>query len=304
MAKTHRIAVVPGDGIGKETVPEALKVLDAAARRFGFGLEFAHYDWSCETYKKTGAMMPADGMEQLARSESILLGAVGWPDVPDHISLWGLLIPIRRGFDQYVNLRPCKLMPGVRTPLAGRTEADIDFYVVRENTEGEYSSVGGRMFVDTDREFVSQQSVFSRHGVDRILKYAFELARTRPKKHLTSATKSNGITYTMPYWDERFALMGKHRIPTSAPTSSTSTSCARISCSIRTGSTWWSVPTCSATSCPISDPRWPVPSASRRRPTSIRSAGSPRCSSRCTDRRPTSPGSSSAIRSARSGRPV
>ena len=208
MAKTHRIAVVPGDGIGKETVPEALKVLDAAARRFGFGLEFAHYDWSCETYKKTGAMMPADGMGQLARSESILLGAVGWPDVPDHISLWGLLIPIRRGFDQYVNLRPCKLMPGVRTPLAGRTEADIDFYVVRENTEGEYSSVGGRMFVDTDREFVSQQSVFSRHGVDRILKYAFELARTRPKKHLTSATKSNGITYTMPYWDERFALMG------------------------------------------------------------------------------------------------
>ena len=208
MAKTHRIAVVPGDGIGKETVPEALKVLDAASRRFGFGLEFAHYDWSCETYKKTGAMMPADGMERLARSESILLGAVGWPDVPDHISLWGLLIPIRRGFDQYVNLRPCKLMPGVRTPLAGRTEADIDFYVVRENTEGEYSSVGGRMFVDTEREFVSQQSVFSRHGVDRILKYAFELARTRPKKHLTSATKSNGITFTMPYWDERFALMG------------------------------------------------------------------------------------------------
>jgi tartrate dehydrogenase/decarboxylase/D-malate dehydrogenase len=209
MARTHRIAVVPGDGIGKETVPEALKVLDAASRRFNFVLEFAHYDWSCETYKKTGAMMPADGMERLAQSDSILLGAVGWPDVPDHISLWGLLIPIRRGFDQYVNLRPCKLMPGVRTPLAGRTEADIDFYVVRENTEGEYSSVGGRMFIDTKREFVSQQSVFSRHGVDRILKFAFELAKTRPKKHLTSATKSNGITFTMPYWDERFALMGK-----------------------------------------------------------------------------------------------
>ena len=209
MAKTHRIAVVPGDGIGKETVPEALKVLDVAARRFGFALEFAHYDWSCETYKMTGAMMPADGMERLAQSDSILLGAVGWPDVPDHVSLWGLLIPIRRGFDQYVNLRPCKLMPGVRTPLAGRTEADIDFYVVRENTEGEYSSVGGRMFIDTEREFVSQQSVFSRHGVDRILKFAFELAMTRPKKHLTSATKSNGITFTMPYWDERFALMGK-----------------------------------------------------------------------------------------------
>src|SRR6476646_71775 len=195
MAKTHRIAVVPGDGIGKETVPEALKVLDAASRRFGFGLEFAHYDWACEPYKKTGAMMPADGMEQLARSESILLGAVGWPDVPDHISLWGLLIPIRRGFDQFVNLRPCKLMPGVRTPLANRTEADIDFYVVRENTEG---------------EFVSQQSVLTRHGVDRILRYAFELARTRPKKHLTSATKSNGITFTMPYWDERFAAMGRN----------------------------------------------------------------------------------------------
>ena len=209
MARTHRIAVVPGDGIGKETVPEALKVLDAAARRFGFGLEFTHYDWSCETYKRTGAMMPADGMDRLGQSDSILLGAVGWPDVPDHISLWGLLIPIRRGFDQYVNLRPCKLMPGVRTPLAGRTEADIDFYVVRENTEGEYSSVGVRMFVYTDLEFVSQQSVFSRHGVDRILKFAFELAMTRPKKHLTSATKSNGITFTMPYWDERFALLGK-----------------------------------------------------------------------------------------------
>jgi tartrate dehydrogenase/decarboxylase / D-malate dehydrogenase len=209
MAKTHRIAVVPGDGIGKETVPEALKVLDAAARRFGFDLEFAHYDWSCETYTRTGAMMPPDGMERLAESHSILLGAVGWPGVPDHISLWGLLIPIRRGFDQYVNLRPCKLMPGVRTPLADRTEADIDFYVVRENTEGEYSSVGGRMFEGTDREFVSQQSVFTRHGVDRILKFAFELARSRPKKHLTSATKSNGITFTMPYWDERFALMAK-----------------------------------------------------------------------------------------------
>ena len=130
--------------------------------------------------------------------------------MPDHVSLWGLLIPIRRGFDQYVNLRPCKLMPGVRTPLAGRTEADIDFYVVRENTEGEYSSVGGRMFEGTDREFVVQQTVLTRHGTDRILKYAFELAMTRPKKHLTSATKSNGITITMPYWDERFAAMAKN----------------------------------------------------------------------------------------------
>jgi tartrate dehydrogenase/decarboxylase/D-malate dehydrogenase len=209
MARVHRIAVVPGDGIGKETVPEALKVLDVVSRRFGFGLEFAHYDWSCETYQRTGRMMPENGLELLGRADSILLGAVGYPGVPDHISLWGLLIPIRRGFDQYVNLRPCKLMPGVRTPLAGRTEADIDFYVVRENTEGEYSSVGGRMFEGTEREFVSQQSVFTRKGTDRILKYAFELARSRPKKHLTSATKSNGITFTMPYWDERFAAMAK-----------------------------------------------------------------------------------------------
>jgi tartrate dehydrogenase/decarboxylase/D-malate dehydrogenase len=209
MAKRYRIAVIPGDGIGKETVPEGLRVLDAAATRFGFELSHAHYDWSCETYQKTGAMMPADGMDRLRDSDSIFLGAVGWPGVPDHISLWGLLIPIRRGFDQYVNLRPCRLMPGARTPLADRTEKDIDFYVVRENTEGEYSSNGGRMFAGTDREFVSQQSVFTRHGVDRILRYAFELAKTRPRKHVTSATKSNGITFTMPYWDERFAEMGK-----------------------------------------------------------------------------------------------
>ena len=210
MARTHRIAVLPGDGIGKETVPEALKALDAASSRFGFDLAYTHYDWSCETYQKTGAMMPPDGLDQLRESDSILLGAVGWPGVPDHVSLWGLLIPIRRGFDQYVNLRPCKLMPGVRTPLAGRTEADIDFYVVRENTEGEYSSVGGRMFEGTDREFVVQETVLTRHGTDRILKYAFELAMTRPKKHLTSATKSNGNAITMPYWDERFAAMAKN----------------------------------------------------------------------------------------------
>ena len=209
MARRYRIAVIPGDGIGKETVPESLKVLDAASRRFGFALDVRHYDWSCETYKRTGAMMPPDGMAQLAETDSILLGAVGWPDVPDHVSLWGLLIPIRRGFDQYVNLRPCRLMPGVRTPLAGRTEADIDFYVVRENTEGEYSSVGGRMFEGTEREFATQQSVFTRAGTDRVLRYAFELARSRPKRHLTSATKSNGITVTMPYWDERFAAMGR-----------------------------------------------------------------------------------------------
>ncbi len=201
--------MIPGDGIGKETTPEGLRVLEAAARRFDFALKLDEYDWSCERWQKTGAMMPANGLDQLRGSDSIFLGAVGWPGVPDHVSLWGLLIPIRRGFDQYVNLRPCKLMPGAKTPLANRTEADIDFLVVRENTEGEYSSSGGRSFEGTEREMVSQLTVMTRVGVDRILRYAFELARTRPRKHLTSATKSNGITFTMPYWDERFALMAK-----------------------------------------------------------------------------------------------
>ena len=205
----YRLAVIPGDGIGKEVVPEGLRVLDAAARRFGFSLGLAEYDWSCQTYQKTGRMMPEDGLDRLRESDAIFLGAVGWPGVPDHVSLWGLLIPIRRGFDQYVNMRPCRLMPGARTPLADRGPADIDFVVVRENTEGEYSSQGGRMFEGTEREFVIQESVFTRVGVDRILRYAFELARSRPKKHLTSATKSNGITFTMPYWDERFAAIGK-----------------------------------------------------------------------------------------------
>ncbi len=206
----YRIAVIPGDGIGKETTPEGLRVLDAAARRFGFDLELKHYDWSCETYAATGKMMPDDGLDQLRDSDSVFLGAVGWPGVPDHVSLWGLLIPIRRGFDQYVNLRPCKLLPGSVSPLANRGPADIDFYVVRENTEGEYSSVGGRMFPGTDREFVSQQSIMTRIGCDRVMKYAFELAMTRKRRKLTSATKSNGITFTMPFWDERFAAMAKH----------------------------------------------------------------------------------------------
>jgi tartrate dehydrogenase/decarboxylase/D-malate dehydrogenase len=210
MSKTYRLAVIPGDGIGKETTPEGLRVLDAAARRFGFQLKLDHYDWSCETYKQTGAMMPPDGLDMVREADSIFLGAVGWPGVPDHISLWGLLIPFRRQFDQYVNLRPCRLMPGAVTPLAGRTEKDIDFYVVRENTEGEYSSSGGRHFEGTDREFASQLTIMSRTGVDRILKYAFELAMTRPRKKVTSATKSNGIIHTMPYWDERFALMSKN----------------------------------------------------------------------------------------------
>ncbi|ATR20127.1 D-malate dehydrogenase [decarboxylating] [Roseomonas mucosa] len=205
--RKHRIAVIPGDGIGRETVPEGLRVLEAAGRRFGFSLECREYDWSCDRYLHTGAMMPEDGLEQLRESDSVFLGAVGWPGVPDHVSLWGLLIPMRRGFDQYANVRPCRLMPGVRTPLAGRGPADIDFVVVRENTEGEYSSSGGRMFPGTEREFVTQDSVFTRTGVDRIIRYAFDLARTRKRRKLTSATKSNGITFTMPFWDERFAAM-------------------------------------------------------------------------------------------------
>ena len=209
MDRSYSIAAIPGDGIGQETLPEGLRVLDAAASRFGFRLRSTAFDWSCETYARTGAMMPPDGLDQLRAHDAVFLGAVGWPGVPDHVSLWGLLIPIRRGFDQYANVRPCRLMPGARTPLANRTEADIDFVVVRENTEGEYSSVGGRMFEGTDREFVTQQAVFTRHGTDRILRYAFELARTRTRRRVTSATKSNGITLTMPFWDERFAALSK-----------------------------------------------------------------------------------------------
>jgi tartrate dehydrogenase/decarboxylase / D-malate dehydrogenase len=299
--RTYRIAVVPGDGIGKETVPEGLRVLDAAARRFGFDLKLTHYDWSCETYKETGRMMPEDGLDRLRDSDSIFLGAVGWPGVPDHVSLWGLLIPIRRVFDQYVSLRPCRLMPGMRTPLADRTPAEIDFYVVRENTEGEYSAVGGRMFEGTEREFVSQQSVLTRHGTDRILRYAFELAMTRPRKKVTSATKSNGITFTMPYWDERFTAMAKHYPEVTTDQFHIDIPCARISCSTRTGSTWWWAPTSSATSCRTSAPRWRAASASRPPPTSTRRRPRPPCLSRCTAARRTSLVRASATPSARSG---
>jgi tartrate dehydrogenase/decarboxylase/D-malate dehydrogenase len=206
--KTHRIAVIAGDGIGKEVMPEGLRVLDAAAQRFGFAFDWQWRDWSCEFYLRHGSMMPADWKEQIGHLDAIYFGAVGWPaTVPDHVSLWGLLVKLRREFDLYVNLRPVRLMPGVPSPLANRRVGDIDFVVVRENTEGEYSSVGGRMFEGTPREFVVQESVFTRHGTDRILKFAFELARTRPKRHLTSATKSNGISISMPFWDERFAAM-------------------------------------------------------------------------------------------------
>ena len=204
----HRIAVMPGDGIGKEVVPEGLRVVEAAARKYGVDLACTSFDWSCDYYVKHGKMMPDDWQDQLQPFECIFYGAVGWPAlIPDHVSLWGSLIKFRRDFDQYVNMRPCKLMPGIPSPLAGRQPGDIDFVVVRENTEGEYSSVGGRMYGDTDREIVFQQSCFSRKGTDRVMKFAFELARTRADKHVTSATKSNGISITMPYWDERFKAM-------------------------------------------------------------------------------------------------
>ncbi|GAC1659064.1 MAG: tartrate dehydrogenase [Candidatus Elarobacter sp.] len=206
--KTYRIATIPGDGIGNEVVPQGIRVLDAVARKHGIVFDWRHFDWSCERYARTGAMMPDDGLAQIAGHDAIYFGAVGFPNVPDHVSLWGLLIPFRRGFAQYVNLRPVRLMPGITSPLAGRKEGDIDYWIVRENTEGEYSSVGGRMFEGTAAEVVIQESVFTRRGTDRILRYAFELARSRPKKHVTSATKSNGIAITMPYWDERFKTVG------------------------------------------------------------------------------------------------
>src|SRR6266850_2721414 len=205
---TFKIAVIPGDGIGHEVVPEGLRALEAAGRKFGLSFEMTHFDWSCENYAKTGRMMPEDGLEQLKKFDSILLGAVGYPGVADHVSLWGLLIPIRRGFDQYVNLRPVRLFKGVQTPLANRSPSEIDFVVIRENTEGEYSSIGGRIFGGTEHEMAVQETIFTRRGVDRVMRYAFDLARKR-RKHVTSATKSNGIIHTMPFWDERFAAVKK-----------------------------------------------------------------------------------------------
>ncbi len=202
----YHIAVLPGDGIGHEVMPEALRVLEAVSARFGIAFTYGHFDWSCETYRATGRMMPADGIARLRDHDAILLGAVGYPGVPDHISLWGLLIPIRREFDQYVNLRPVRLLPGVPCPLAGRKPGDIDFWVVRENTEGEYSQVGGRAGFGPD-ETALQTAVFTRRGTDRILRYAFEFARRLGRPHVTSATKSNGLFHSMPFWDERVAAV-------------------------------------------------------------------------------------------------
>jgi tartrate dehydrogenase/decarboxylase/D-malate dehydrogenase len=209
--KTHRIAVIPGDGIGKEVMPEGLRVLRAAAKRFGIQLELSPIDWaSCDHFARTGEMMPTDWKAQLQPMDALLFGAVGWPAiVADHISLWGSLLKFRREFDQYINLRPVRLFEGVPSPLAGRKAGDIDFFIVRENTEGEYTNLGGTMYPGTDREIVIQESVFSRFGTDRVLRYAFELAASRKRKHLTVATKSNGIAISMPWWDGRADAVAK-----------------------------------------------------------------------------------------------
>src|SRR6266702_1997621 len=204
--RTFNIAVIPGDGIGREVVPEGMRVLDAAAKRFGFGFSWHCPDWSCETYAKSGRMMPSDGIAQLRSFDAIFLGAVGHSDVPDHVSLWGLLIPIRRSFRQYVNLRPVRLFEGIESPLKHWKPGQIEFCIVRENNEGEYSDIDVRLYEGTEEEMAVQQTVFTRRGVNRVLRYAFELARKR-NKHLTSATKSNGIIHTMPFWDECFHAM-------------------------------------------------------------------------------------------------
>jgi len=207
--KTYKIAVIPGDGIGKEVIPEGIKILETVSTHFDISFQWDVQDWGCEYYTKMGKMMPNDGLQQISNSDAIFLGAVGFPGIPDHISLWGLLIPIRRTFHQYINLRPVRLFEGVPCPLAGRKSEDIDLVIVRENNEGEYSEIGGRIFRGTEDEIVNQVSIFTRKGVDRVLRFAFELAGTRPDKHVTSATKSNGIVHTMPFWDERFAVIKK-----------------------------------------------------------------------------------------------
>jgi tartrate dehydrogenase/decarboxylase/D-malate dehydrogenase len=207
--KNYSIAVIPGDGIGKEVVPEGIRVLEAVAGRFDIRFKWDELAWSCETYTRTGRMMPEDGIEQLRRYDAIFLGAVGFPGVSDHVSLWGLLIPIRRQMQQCINLRPVRMLEGMVSPLKARGPEDIDFLIVRENNEGEYSEIGGRLYDGTEAETVVQESVFTRSGVDRVMRFAFELAKTREAKHVTSATKSNGIIHTMPFWDERFAAIGR-----------------------------------------------------------------------------------------------
>ena len=208
--KRFDVALIPGDGIGREVVPAGQRILDVVAEAHGgFRFRYKSYPWSCAYYLKHGSMMPADGLRRIGDSDAIFLGAVGFPGVPDHVSLWGLLIPIRRSFQQYACVRPVKLLPGVRSPLAGRAPQDIDFIVVRENNEGEYSSMGGRIYSETPHEVVTQLNLFTRRGTERIIRYAFNLARSKKKKKVTSATKSNGIIYSMPFWDEVFWQVAK-----------------------------------------------------------------------------------------------
>lgn len=206
---SYKIAVIPGDGIGKEVVPEGMRVLEAVAARHDIRFEWDQFDWSCERYHETGAMMPDDALERIRGHDAIYLGAVGYPGVADHVSLWGLLIPIRRTFCQYINLRPVRLFDGLKCPLAERRPGDIDYLIVRENNEGEYSEIGGRLYSGTDDEVAIQQNVFTRKGTDRVMRYAFEIARSEGRKSVTSATKSNGISHSMPFWDERFAAISK-----------------------------------------------------------------------------------------------
>jgi len=206
---SYKISVIPGDGIGKEVVPEGIRVLEAVGRRFHINFKWSEFQWGCEAYTSTGKLMPEDGIEELREYDAIFFGAVGFPGVPDHVSLWGLLIPIRRQMQQYINLRPVRILKGMISPLRDRGPADIDFLIVRENNEGEYSEIGGRLYAGTEDELVTQEAVFTRRGVDRVLRYAFELARSREAMHLTSATKSNGIIHTMTFWDERFAIIAR-----------------------------------------------------------------------------------------------
>ncbi|MEY2682989.1 MAG: tartrate dehydrogenase YeaU, partial [Pseudomonadota bacterium] len=209
VSPTYRIALIPGDGIGQEVAPEGVRVVEAAARRFGIPLAFTPIHWAtCDHYLQHGDMMPPDWKDQLQGMDAIFFGAVGWPaTVPDNVSLWGSLLKFRREFDQYINLRPVRLFDGVPCPLAGRKPGDLDYLIVRENTEGEYTNLGGIMFPGTEREIVIQESVFSRHGTDRVLRFAFEMAAQRPRQHLTVATKSNGVAISMPWWDGRADAM-------------------------------------------------------------------------------------------------
>ena len=205
MVQRYRIATVPGDGIGVDTVEEAVRALEQAADMHGgIRLTFDRYPWGCGYYLQHGEMMPSDGLRILADYDSILFGAVGFPTVPDHVSLWGLLLPVRQTFDQYINLRPIRLLPGIPSPLRFKGPSEIDFVCIRENTEGEYSGVGGRVHRGGNQEVAIQSTVFTRHGVERVLRYGFELARRRPRHELVSVTKSNAMQYAMVFWDEVF----------------------------------------------------------------------------------------------------